>query len=194
MQKLLGVHEPDYGHIFNRMMAPDGGPLSFSKLIQPRIEGEIAFILQRDLRGPGVTLASVLRATRGVMASIEVIDSRIKDWKIKIQDTVADNASSARVILGGRIAPPDNLDLRCIGMILEKNGEIIATGAGAAVMGNPAQSVAWLANKLSEFGISLNAGEIIMSGSLTAAIKVAPGDVIKATFDRLGTVTARFMA
>lgn len=194
MQDLLGINEPDYGHILDRMVISEDHPLSFSQLIQPRVEGEIAFILKKDLKGPGITMADVLNATKSVMASIEVIDSRIEDWKIKIQDTIADNASSARIILGSKIVSPHKLDLRYIGMVLEKNGEIVATGAGAAVMGNPAQSVAWLANKLSEFGISLKAGEIVMSGSLTAAAKVLPNDVITVTFDRLGAVTAKFTA
>jgi len=194
MQQLLGVNEPDYGHILDKMMIYEGEALSLSQLIQPKVEAEIAFLLKKDLKGPGVTVASVLNATEGVMPAIEVIDSRIKDWKIKIQDTVADNASSARVILGGKMLPPRELDLKCIGMVLEKNGEIVATSAGAAVLGNPAQSVAWLANKLSEFGIALKAGEIIMSGSLVAAIEAMSNDVIRATFDRLGSVAVKFIA
>jgi 2-keto-4-pentenoate hydratase len=127
------------------------------------------------------------------MPAIEVIDSRIRDWKIKIQDTVADNASSARVVLAGRIMPIEGTDLRYIGMVLEKNGEVVATGAGAAVLGNPVQAVAWLANKLYEFGITLKSGEIIMSGSFTAAVQVSPNDVIRGTFDRLGPVTVKFI-
>jgi 2-keto-4-pentenoate hydratase len=193
MQDLLGVHEPDYGHILDKMVVYEGEALTFSQLIQPKVEGEIAFLLKKDLKGPGVTAASVLTATEGVMPAIEVIDSRVRNWKIKIQDTIADNASSARVILGGGITTLEGLDLRYVGMALEKNGEVIATGAGAAVLGNPAQSVAWLANKLAEFDITLKAGEIIMSGSLVAAAEVAPKDVIRATFDRLGSVTVKFI-
>jgi len=193
MQQLLGVNEPDYGHILDKMMIYEGEALSLSQLIQPKVEAEIAFLLKKDLKGPGVTVASVIDATEGVMPAIEIIDSRIKNWKIKIQDTVADNASSARVILGGRIMPIEELDLRYVGMVLEKNGEIVATGAGAAVLGNPAQSVAWLANKLSEFGITLKAGEIIMSGSFTAAVEASPNDAIKATFNHLGSVTVKFI-
>jgi len=194
MQDLLGVYEPDYGHILDRMVVFEGQPMSLSELIQPKVEAEIAFILKKDLKGPGITAATVLNATEGVMPAIEVIDSRIRDWKIKIQDTVADNASSARVILGGKILPAQKLDLRYVGIVLEKNGEIVATGAGAAVLGNPAQSAAWLANKLSEFDVALKAGEIIMSGSLVSAVEVKPNDVIRATFDRLGSVTAKFIA
>lgn len=193
MQQLLGVNEPDYGHILDKMMIYEGEALSLSQLIQPKVEAEIAFLLKKDLKGPGVTVASVIDATEGVMPAIEIIDSRIKNWKIKIQDTVADNASSARVILGGRIMPIEELDLRYVGMVLEKNGEIVATGAGAAVLGNPAQSVAWLANKLSEFSITLKAGEIIMSGSFTAAVEASPNDAIKATFNHLGSVTVKFI-
>ncbi|MEM1550734.1 MAG: 2-keto-4-pentenoate hydratase [Candidatus Bathyarchaeia archaeon] len=194
MQQLLGVNEPDYGHILDKMVLYDGENISLSQLIQPKVEAEIAFILKKDLRGPGVTVASVLDATEGVMPAIEVIDSRIKNWRIKIQDTIADNASSARVVLGERMLPPQKINLKYVGMVFEKNGEIAATAAGAAVLGNPAQSVAWLANKLSEFGITLKSGEIILSGSLIAAVEVTPKDVIKATFDRLGSVTVKFIS
>jgi 2-oxopent-4-enoate hydratase len=194
MQDSLGVHEPDYGHIFNYMVIQENQPIGFSRLIQPKVEGEIAFILEKDLRGPGITAADVLEATSAVAPAIEVIDSRVKNWKIKICDTVADNASSSCIILGKKTLLPSQLDLRYVGMVLEKNGEIISTGAGAAVMGNPAQSVAWLANKLSEFGDSLNMGEVIMSGSVTAAVKVTPGDIFEVTFDHLGAVTAKFIA
>jgi 2-keto-4-pentenoate hydratase len=193
MQNLLGVNEPDYGQILNKMVIYEGEPISLSQLIQPKVEAEIAFFLKKDLKGPGVTVADVLDATEGVMPAIEVIDSRIRDWKIKIQDTVADNASSARVVLAGRIMPIEGTDLRYIGMVLEKNGEVVATGAGAAVLGNPVQAIAWLANKLYEFGITLKSGEIIMSGSFTAAVQVSPNDVIRATFDRLGPVTVKFI-
>ncbi|MEM3550620.1 MAG: 2-keto-4-pentenoate hydratase [Candidatus Bathyarchaeia archaeon] len=193
IQNLLGVNEPDYGHILNKMVIYEGEPLSLSQLIQPKVEAEIAFLLKKDLNGPGVTVADVLDATKGVMPAIEVIDSRIRDWKIKIHDTVADNASGARILLAGRIMPIEEIDLRYIGMVLEKNGEVVATGAGAAVLGNPVQAVAWLANKLYEFDITLKSGEIIMSGSFTAAVPVSSNDVIKATFDHLGPVTLKFI-
>lgn len=192
MQELLGVHEPDYGHILDNMVVPEGVPISMGRLVQPKMEGEICFLLRKDLKGPGVNVAQVLEATVGVMPALEIIDSRFEGWKIKIQDTVADNGGSALVVLGGQLTPVDGIDLRLVGMVLEKNGEITATGAGAAVLGNPAQAVAWLANMLGEHGISLNAGEFIMSGSVTAAVPIAAGDCFRAAFDRLGSVTARF--
>lgn len=193
MQDMFGVREPDYGHIFDTMVVMEGEGIATGKLIQPRIEGEICFLLQDDLRGPGVNAASVLAATAGVMPALEIVDSRIRDWKIKIQDTIADNASAAMVVLGGKITPVMDIDLRLVGMLLEKDGEVVATAAGAAVLGNPAQSVAWLANKLCEYGICIRAGEFVMSGSLTAAVPVKAGSFFRATFDRLGSVSARFV-
>lgn len=192
MQELLGVYEPDYGHIMDVMMCFEEDSIDTSQLIQPKVEAEIAFILNESLEGPGVTVAKVLKATKGVIPAIEVIDSRIKDWKIKIQDTVADNASIGRVVLGGRITPVENLDLRLVGMVFKKNGKIISTSAGAAVLGNPAQAVAWLANKLADYGVKLEAGEIILSGSLIPAVDVKPGDYVEAEFNGLGLVSTYF--
>jgi len=188
MQKLLGVNEPDYGHLFDHMLVMEGVAISRSELLLPKVEGEVAFVLKRALKGPGITIADVLRATDGVMASIEIVDSRIRDWKIKLPDTIADNASSARFVLGSRLVPVENLDLRLIGMVFEKNGEIISTGAGAAVWGHPAASVAWLANRLSAFDISLEEGEIILSGAVTAAVDAQAGDFFHIAFQGLGTV------
>ena len=192
MQDLLGVSEPDYGHLLDDMIVREGEAVDSSALCQPKAEGEIAFIMKRDLKGPGLTVVDVLRATEGVMAAIEIVDSRIRDWKIRIQDTVADNASSAMFVLGSRIVDPSGFDLRLVGMVLEKNGQVLSTGAGAAVLGHPAASVAWLANKLSEYGLGLAAGEIVLSGALTAAPPVGPGDVFRVVFDRLGSVGCRF--
>lgn len=193
MQTALGVFEPDYGYITDRMMALEGDHLSLSELIAPKVEAEVAFVLKEDLVGPGVTVAKVLQATAGIMPALEIIDTRIKDWKIKIQDTIADGASIGKVIVSGRLVPVDEFDLRFMGLVLEKNGETVATAAGAAVLGHPANAVAWLANKLAAYGITLKAGEIIMSGSLTAACPVAAGDSVRASFDRLGVVGARFV-
>jgi 2-keto-4-pentenoate hydratase len=175
------------------MLDMEGVPLSRSELILPKVEGEIAFVLKSELKGPGITVADVLRGTEGVMASIEIVDSRVRDWKIKLPDTIADNASSARFVLGSRMIPVHKVDLRLIGMVLEKNGEIINTGAGAAVLGNPAAAVAWLANRLSAFGIFLEEGEIILSGALTAAIDAQAGDFFHVAFQHLGTVGVRFV-
>lgn len=193
MQTMLGVKEPDYGHILNEMVVREGEKINLSELIAPRLEGEIAFILAEDISGPGVTISEVLRCTQGVIPALEIIDSRIRDWKIKLPDTVADNASSARVVLGGKITSLFNLDLRTVGMVLEKNGEIMATAAGAAVLGHPAQAVAWLANKLATYGLNLKKGEIILSGSLTAALPIGPGDFFRADFGPLGDVKIKFI-
>lgn len=192
MQVMLGVKEPDYGHILNDMVVMEGEKIKVADLIAPRIEGEIAFLLKENLQGPGVTVSDVLRCSAGIMPALEIIDSRIRDWKIKLADTVADNASSARVVLGGVLSPLPGLDLRTTGMILEKNGEIVATAAGAAVLGHPAQAVAWLANKLAAYGLSLQKGEIILSGALTAAIPIAAGDFFRADFGALGDVKIKF--
>lgn len=193
MQTALGVFEPDYGYITDRMMVLDGDPLPMDALIAPKVEAEIAFVLKSDLAGPGVTIAKVLAATAGIMPALEIIDTRIKDWKIKIQDTIADGASIGRVLVSGRMIPVEGLDMRLMGLVLEKNGDVVTTAAGAAVLGHPANAVAWLANKLALYGISLKAGEIVMSGSLTAACPVTAGDIVRASFDYMGSVGARFV-
>ena len=191
MQQALGVYQPDYGHITDKMIIREGYPISLSELIQPKIEVEIVFILKEDLTGRGATAAEVLRCSMGLLPAFEVIDSRIKDWKIKIQDTIADNASIGRVILGGPLSNVHGIDLRSVGVVVRKNGEVIDTAAGAAVLGNPVESVAWLANKLSELDVHLKAGEIVLSGSLVAATDIREGDVIQAEFGcGIGSVTA----
>ncbi len=192
MQQMLGVHEPDYGQITDDMVGEEEIAISRSKLLQPRVEAEIAFILNNKLVGPGVTLTKVLQATAGVIPVFEIIDSRIKDWKIKIQDTVADNASSAMIVPGSKLVPVDQVNLKYVGLVLEKNGEIIDTAAGAAVLGHPALAVAWLVNKLSEFGIALEPGEIVLSGSLTKAYEVTGNDLFVANFGSLGSVKVKF--
>ncbi|MEM0030962.1 MAG: fumarylacetoacetate hydrolase family protein [Candidatus Geothermarchaeota archaeon] len=193
MQKLFGVNEPDYGHLTDTMYVDDHGFMRLSELIQPRIEAEIAFILKDNLKGPGVTVVDVLRAVEGVVPALEVIDSRIKNWKIKIQDTIADNASAAKFVIGNKISKITDTDLRTVGMIFEVNGDIVATASGAAVLGNPLIAIAWLANKLAQYNTYLKAGEIILSGSLIAAVEIRPGDYVRATFDRLGDVSVKFV-
>jgi 2-keto-4-pentenoate hydratase len=193
MQQLFNVYEPDYGHLLDDMVVLTGGVVPTEQLMQPRCEGEIAFLLKRDLVGPGVTTADVLSATEALLPALEIVASRVKDWKIKLPDTVADNASSGMLVLGNALTPPAGIDLRLVGMVFEKNGEIVGTGAGAAVLGHPASSVAWLANKLHEFGIVLKAGEVILSGALTAAIPITPGDYFHAEFAHLGSAAARFV-
>jgi 2-keto-4-pentenoate hydratase len=192
MQKMLNVDQPDYGHILDTMVLQDAAVMQLSELIQPKIEPEIAFILERELKGPGVTPIQVLAATRFVVPALEIIDSRIEGWKIKLCDTIADNASSARVVLGNSPRRVEERDLKLMGMVLEKNGNIVQTGAGGAVLGHPAIAVAWLANAVGQFGVSLGAGEIIMPGALCAATDVRAGDLLQASFDGLGTVSVRF--
>jgi 2-keto-4-pentenoate hydratase len=192
MQKMLNVDQPDYGHILDGMMLQDGVVFRVGELIQPKIEPEIAFILDREIKGPGVTPIQVLAATRFVVPALEIIDSRIEGWKIKLCDTIADNASSARVVLGSSPKRVDERDLKLVGMILEKNGDIVQTGAGGAVLGHPAVAVAWLANAVGQFGVSLSAGDIIMPGALCGAVDVGAGDLLQASFDGLGTVSVRF--
>jgi 2-keto-4-pentenoate hydratase len=193
MQKILNINEPDYGHLLDNMIVYENDSLPFNNLLQPKIEGEIAFFLRKDLCGPGITVADVYTATEGIMPAVEIIDSRIKDWKIKLEDTVADNASSALFVIGDRIFPLTGIDLKHIGMVIEQNGEIVSTGAGAAVLANPLNSVAWLANKLSEFNVHLKAGEIILSGALSGAINISKGDIFNVSFYLLGSITIKFI-
>lgn len=192
VQRMLNVNQPDFGYLFNEMYVEDGGVVKLDSLIQPRVEGEIAFVMEKDLKGPGVTEADVLRATAFVMPSIEIVDSRIRDWRIKIQDTIADNASSGLFVLGGKKTLVDNLDFRCLGMLLEQNGEVVVSGAGAASLGNPVKAVAWLANKLSEFGEYLKAGEVVLSGALAQLVVPRRGDFFKVTIQKLGSVSVKF--
>jgi 2-oxopent-4-enoate hydratase len=194
MQQQLGVDEPDFGALFSDMVIEEGDPIPVSELIQPRIEAEIAFVMETDLQGPGVSSADALRAVAGALPALEIIDSRVADWKIKLPDTIADNASSARVVCGGRLTPIADLDLRTIGMVLSVDGAVAATGAGAAVLGNPIRCVAWLANKLGEFGVPLRAGDLVLAGALHAAVGVAAGTSVQAEFSELGSVTTRFGA
>lgn len=189
---MLGVHQPDFGWLLDGMLYNEGQAIEAATLIQPKAEGEIAFLLKRDLQGPGVTATEVLAATEGVMACFEIVDSRIRDWKIKIQDTVADNASCGVFVLGDRLVDPRRVDLNTCGMVLEKNGEIVATGAGAAALGAPANAVAWLANTLGRLGIGLKAGEVILSGSLAAMVPAKAGDNLRVTIGGIGACSVRF--
>ena len=193
VQSMLGVHQPDFGTLTDAMVCAPGEPVPIgSQLIQPRAEGEIAFLLGRDLTGPGVTNAEVLRATEGVMPCFEIVDSRIRDWKIAIQDTIADNASCGLFATGSALVSPRRVDLSTCGMVLEKNGEVVATGAGAAALGSPVNCVTWLANTLGRFGISLRSGDIILSGSLVPLIPVAPGDSMHLAVAGLGEASLVF--
>jgi 2-keto-4-pentenoate hydratase len=192
MQQMMGVDEPDYGHLLDDMFVFESDAVETTRLCRPRVEVEVAFVLGAPLAGPGCTVADVLAATAFVVPAIEIIDSRIRDWKISLPDTVADNASSGRVVLGGRRTSVADLDLRTIGAVLRRNSEIVETGAAGAVLGNPATAVAWLANKVHTFGVVLDVGPVVMPGSCTRAVDVSPDDVIRADFDQLGHVTVSF--
>jgi 2-keto-4-pentenoate hydratase len=193
MQEMFGVDEPDYGHLLDSMMAESGNEIPLSSLVQPKVEAEIAFVLRRDLRGPGVTREAVLDATECVMPALEIIDSRFANWKITLPDTVSDNASSGRVVLNRAAARSiTGFDLAAVEMTLEKNGVEISQGLSAAVQGHPAAAVAWLANKMAEFGQELRAGELIMSGAIAGAFDAALGDRFRASLTGLGTVEVTF--
>ncbi|MBI4984084.1 MAG: 2-oxopent-4-enoate hydratase [Rhodocyclales bacterium] len=192
VMNMLGVFQPDFGYLLDGMIYNEGQAIERASLIQPKAEGEIAFVLKRELMGPGISNADVLAATDGVMACFEIVDSRIRDWKIKIQDTVADNASCGVFVLGDRLVDPRRVDLDTCGMVLEKNGEIVGTGAGAAALGSPVNAVAWLANTLGRLGIPLKAGEVILSGSLAAMFPVQAGDNLRVTIGGIGGCSVRF--
>lgn len=190
---MLKVNQPDFGHLLSGMVYNEGQPIPVGTMIAPKAEAEVAFILARDLEGPGVTAADVLRATDCVVPCFEIVDSRIKDWKIKIQDTVADNASCGALVLGGVRKSPRQLDLALAGMVLAKNGDIISTSTGAAVQGSPVNAIAWLANTLGRLGIGLKAGEIILSGSQSPLVPVVAGDSLTCNVGGLGGTSVRFI-
>ncbi len=200
VQKMLGVFQPDFGFLTNTMEFADKAAIKIpGQLIQPRAEGEIAFRLKKDLRGPGVTAAQVLDATDYIVPCFEIVDSRIRDWKIKIQDTVADNASCGVYVLGTEHLDPRGLDLPNLEIDVFKNGVKISSGKGSAVQGNPLEAVAWLANTLGEFGIPFLAGEIILSGSLVPLESVKAGDTMHLELKhpdhhQIGTVSCSFTA
>jgi 2-keto-4-pentenoate hydratase len=192
MQRQLGVDQPDFGVLLDSMFLAEGGSAEFGRFLQPKAEPEIAFVLGRPLRGPGVTVAEALAAVDFVLPALEIIDSRIADWKITLADTVADNASSGAVVLGSRPVRADSLDLSLAGCLLHRNGRLEGTGAGGAVLGSPVNALVWLANTLGARGVGLEAGHVILPGSVCAAIPFGPGDTVSATFDRIGSVSITF--
>jgi 2-oxopent-4-enoate/cis-2-oxohex-4-enoate hydratase len=194
VQQMLNMNQPDFGYLTDKMVYSNGAEMPISEqLIQPRAEGEIAFILKKDLTGPGVTNIDVLLATECVVPCFEVVDSRIQDWRVKVQDTVADNASCGLLVLGDNPVSPKGLDLYSCGMVVEKNGQIVSTGAGAAALGSPLTSVAWLANAMGQYGITLKAGEIILSGSLVPLEPVEAGDTMRVDIGGIGSASVRFV-
>jgi 2-keto-4-pentenoate hydratase len=194
MQRQLGVDRPDFGHLTDDMFFAENAPITPERFLQPRIEPEVAFVLNRPLTGPGVTVGAALTAVDFVLPALEVIDSRIADWKIGIIDTIADNAPSGGVVLGSRPVRAADIDLRLAGCVLHRNGELAATGAGGAVLGSPINALVWLANVLGERGVSLEAGHVVLPGSMTASIPFGAGDVVTSTVAGLGSVTARMGA
>lgn len=193
MQELFGVHEPDYGHLLDTMLHEEHEPLDLAGLIDPQIEVEPAFVLGRPLTGPGLGIREVLAATDHIRACFEVIDSRIVDWRIGIADTVADNGSSARVVLGNRRAAPASLALENLQTELELDGLVVESGNTSAILGHPANGVAWLANKLAEFSMSLRAGDIVLPGTCTRCRRIAGHVVTRGRIAGLGEVALKLV-
>jgi len=191
MQKMVGVDSPDYGPVLASTIYRDGDTIPAGRFIAPKIEAEIVFVIGERLEGPGVTVTQAHAAIAGAVAAMEIVDSRIADWRIKLADTVADLASNGAMATSSRIVPITDVDTRLVGMTLTRNGELIDTGAGAAALGDPVAVVAWLANVLGGDGVALEPGHLIMTGALHAAVPMTPGDVFRAEFDRLGPITVR---
>lgn len=189
VQKQLGVDQPDFGILFEDMRVPNGGELAAAKMIQPKVEAEVAIILGADLLDPNTTAAMVLEASEAAVAAIEVVDSRIADWKITFADTVADNGSSSFFVLGSEHQPLAGLDLRTCGMVMEINGSIVSIGAGAACLGHPLNAAAWLARTLASMGAGLKKGDVILTGALGPMAPLKPGDSVRAEIGGLGAVS-----
>jgi 2-oxo-hept-3-ene-1,7-dioate hydratase len=199
MQIASQITEPDYGALLDDMFLRDGSDIPCARFILPRVEVELAFVLARELRGPGVTLFDVLKATDYVVPALEIIDARIEQFDRhskaprKVIDTIADNAANAGVVMGGRPVKPDALDLRWCGALLYKNGVIEESGLAAAVLNHPANGVAWLADKLAAHDEGLKAGEVVLAGSFTRPVAAAAGDVFHADYGKLGSIAVRFV-
>lgn len=191
--KQMGVEEPCYGFLADYFQQPDGAEIDIDSLIHPRVEAEIAFVTKKPLRGPGCHVGTVLAATDFVIPAVEIIDSRYKDFRFDLVSVAADNSSSSRFVVGGQMADPADVDLRNMGVVMERNGEIVEVGAGAAVLAHPANSVAWLANTLGERGEEIPAGSLILTGGITAAVTVNKGDSVNVRYQGLGAVTMRFV-
>ena len=192
MQRLLGVNQPDYGHLLDDFFYLEHEPIPMGRFLQPRIEPEVAFVLKRPLRGPGVTAHEAIAAVDFVLPALEIVDSRIEDWKIGLFDTIADNASSGAVVLGSTPTAISDVDLRLVGVVMTQNGTVVGTGAGGAVLGSPLRTLVWLANTVGARGVTLEAGQVVLPGAVCAMVPVAAGDTVSARFAGLGSVTARF--
>ena len=191
--KQMGVETPCFGFVSDYMSCPDGGEIAMDKLIHPKVEAEICVVTKSELKGPGCHVGTVLAAIDFVVPAVEIIDSRYRDFKFDLKSVIADNTSASRFVIGGRSRDVQDLDLRTLGVVLEKNGQIVAMAAGAAVLGHPAAAVAMMANHLGARGQSIPAGSFIMTGGVTEAIAVQAGDAIAVRFQDLGTVSMRFV-
>jgi len=191
MQRMFAVDSPDFAPVLASHVHPDGAVVAAGDFIRPRVEAEIALVLAEDLAGPDCTALDVARAVAGAAAAIEIVDSRIADWRIKLADTIADLASSGAVVLGSAVSRVDGAALRLAGMVLTRDGEVAATGTGAAALGSPLLAAAWLVRTLHGLGESLRAGQFIMTGALHAALDIVPGQRYRAEVDRIGPVTLR---
>lgn len=192
MQKMMGVDEPDYGHLLDGMQLFEDRPVRSAEYLYPRVEVEVGFVLADDLPGQGCTEQDVVAATAAYAPAIELIDSRITDWNIKLCDTIADNASSAGWVLGKARVSPKDIDICTVDAVLTRNGARVATGRSDAVLGNPVTAVAWLARKVDSFGVRLRAGDIVLPGACTRAVDACPGDDFVADFAGLGSVRLAF--
>ena len=192
VQRQMGVNQPDYGMLFADMDVPEGIPISLDQVIQPKVEAEIAVVIGRDLPHPDVTTAEMIRAVEYVVPAIEIVDSRVADWDIKIWDTIADNASSGLFVLGAVPRKLDGLDLRSCGMVMEVKGDPISVGAGIACLGSPITASVWLARVMAKAGRPLLEGDVILSGALGPMAGVSRGDVVEARINGVGTVRAAF--
>jgi 2-oxo-3-hexenedioate decarboxylase len=188
-QEMMGVHEAIYGYLTDDMLTLEWEPIDFQELIHPKAEPEIAFMIGEDFQGTNVTAEDVLRVTKYVAPAIEIIDSRYINFKFTLADVIADNCSSSKFVVGSKWVSPNTLNLADVGMVMSKNGEIAQTSSSAAVLGHPAESVAWLVNKLGEVGKGIKKGDIILSGAISEAISFAPNDSILVQFDELGSVS-----
>lgn len=193
MQRQFGVDQPDYGFLTSDMLHLESQPVAAGRFVQPKIEPEIAFVLKAELDGPGVTLSQAIAAVDYVLPALEIIDSRIQDWKIGLLDTISDNASSGGVVLGSTPTRLGEVDLRLAGCNMHINGALAATGAGGAVLGSPVAAFVWLANTLGACGVKMHAGQVVLSGSITSAVTIGAGDAVTAMIAGLGSVSTRLV-
>ena len=191
VRKQLKIDQPDFGCLFSDRFVADGSEISLGKLISPKIEGELAFVLAKDLKGPNITIAEAMSAVDYAMVALEIVDSRIENWKISAVDTIADNGSSGYFVLGGQKSSLVNVDLGRLGLVLTRNQEVVSTGSGAAVLDNPMMALVFLANQLAKFGRELLAGQVIMTGAFSGLVPMAPQDIIDCEIHRTGRVRVR---